>query len=133
MRHATAIAVSALIGAGIAGPTGAIAQDANTTQILQSELQGEPGREANIVTFDVEPGWQTERHIHPGHVFVYVTDGTIAVDVEGEEPRTVSAGEAFYELPDKPMVARTASAEEGARFIVFQIGPAGEPIMVPRP
>lgn len=133
MRHATAIAVSALIGAGIAGPTGAIAQDADTTQVLQSELQGEPGREANIVTFDVEPGWQTERHIHPGHVFVYVTDGTIEVDVEGEESRTVSAGEAFYELPDKPMVARTASAEEGAKFIVFQIGPAGEPIMVPRP
>lgn len=133
MRHATAIAASALIGASLANATVAMAQDADTTKVLQSELLGEPGREANIVTFDVEPGWRTERHVHPGHVFVYVTDGTIEVDVEGEEPRSVSAGQAFYEVPDKPMVARTASAEEGARFVVFQIGPAGEPIMVSRP
>ena len=106
---------------------------AETTQVLQTELQGETGREANIVLYEVEPGWETERHIHPGHVFVYVTDGSLEVDVEGEERRTVSAGEAFYELPDKPMVARTAGSEEGARFIVFQVGPTGEPIMVPRP
>ncbi|WEX08655.1 cupin domain-containing protein [Chelativorans sp. AA-79] len=85
------------------------------------------------MVFDVGPGWETQRHIHPGHVFVYVTEGTIDVDVEGEDLRTVSAGEAFYELPDKPMVARTASADEGARFIVFQVGPTGQPIMLPHP
>lgn len=106
---------------------------AETTQILQTELEGETGREANIVVFDVEPGWETERHIHPGHVFVYVTEGSIEVDVEGEERLTFSAGEAFYELPDKPMIARTAAADEGARFIVFQVGPTGEPIMVSQP
>ena len=104
-----------------------------TTQILKTELQGEKGREANIVLFDVEPGWETDRHIHPGHVFVYVTEGALEVDVEGEEEQTYSAGEAFYELPDKPMVARTAGSQEGARFIVFQVGPTGEPIMVPHP
>jgi quercetin dioxygenase-like cupin family protein len=106
---------------------------ADTTQILQTELEGETGREANIVLFEVESGWETDRHIHPGHVFVYVTDGTLEVDVEGEDPLSVSAGEAFYELPHKPMVARTAGSEEGARFIVFQVGPTGEPIMVPQP
>lgn len=122
-----------ILGAAAVGATGAAAQEAETTSVLQTELMGEQGREANIVAFDVEPGWETRRHIHPGHVFVYVTEGTIDVDVEGEDLRTVSAGEAFYELPDKPMVARTASADDGARFIVFQVGPTGEPIMVPHP
>lgn len=129
----TALAGSALIAAGLAAPTGATAGSAETDKILQTELEGETGREVNIVVFDVEPGWETARHFHPGHVFVYVTDGTLEVDVEGEERMTVSAGDAFYERPDKPMVARTASAEDGARFIVFQVGPTGEPIMVPQP
>ena len=128
-----ALATSGLVGAAALIPMPAAAQEAKTTQILQSELEGEQGREANIVLFEVEPGWETQRHIHPGHVFVYVTDGALEVDVEGEDRMTVPAGEAFYELPDKPMVARTATAEEGARFIVFQVGPTGEPIMVLHP
>ena len=106
---------------------------AETTQVLKTGLQGEEGREANIVRFDVGPDWETDRHIHPGHVFVYVTEGSIEVDVKGKEPQTYSAGEAFYELPDLPMVARTASTDEGAKFIVFQVGPTGEPIMVAQP
>lgn len=126
-------AASSLLAAAVLVPMSAAAQQATTTAVLQTELAGEAGTEANIVVFDVEPGWETQRHIHPGHVFVYVTKGTIEVDVEGEDLRTVSAGEAFYELPDKPMVARTASADEGASFTVFQFGPTGEPIMVPQP
>ncbi|WP_274424601.1 cupin domain-containing protein [Chelativorans sp. YIM 93263] len=124
----TAVATLVLPATGV---TGASAQEAETTAVLQTELVGDEGTEANIVLYEVEAGWETERHIHPGHVFVYVTEGTIDVDVEGEERRSVSAGNAFYELPDKPMVAGTASADEGASFIVFQVGPAGEPIMVP--
>ncbi|HEX2255783.1 MAG TPA: cupin domain-containing protein [Afifellaceae bacterium] len=135
MRHVliAAFATSGLVAAGALVPTGAVAQQAETTGVLKTELQGEEGREANIVRFEVPAGWETERHIHPGHVFVYVTEGAIEIDVEGQEPQTVSAGEAIYELPDKPMVGRTASADEGASFIVFQVGPVGEPLMVAQP
>lgn len=134
MRH-TLIAGCAAVGlfaaAALVPPSAA--SQAKTEPVLKTELQGEEGKEANIVRFEVEPGWETERHIHPGHVFVYVTEGAIEIDVEGEEPQTVSAGEAVYELPDKPMVGRTASADQGAKFIVFQVGPVGEPLMVSQP
>ena len=129
MRH---LLIATFTTAGILAGS-AFAAHAETTQILKTELEGEQGREANIVRFDVEPGWEAARHIHPGHVFVYVTEGSIEIDVEGQEPKTVSADEAFYELPDKPMVARTASTTEGASFIVFQVGPTGEPLMVAQP
>lgn len=105
----------------------------DSTRVLNTELAGLEGTEANIVRFAVGPDWETERHIHPGHVFVYVTEGSIEIDVEGREPRTVTPGEAIYELPDKPMIGRTASAAEGAKFIVFQVGPVGEPLMVSKP
>lgn len=130
MRH---LLIATFATAALMAGTTALPAQAETTQILKAELEGEQGKEANIVRFDVEPGWETDRHIHPGHVFVYVTKGSIEINVEGQEPKTVSAGEAFYELPDVAMVARTASTTEGASFIVFQVGPTGEPLMVAQP
>jgi quercetin dioxygenase-like cupin family protein len=132
MRHlliATFATTGLLAGTALA-PASAVAQ-AETTQVLKTELQGEEGREANIVRFEVGPDWETDRHIHPGHVFVYILEGTIEIDVEGKDRQTFSAGEAFYEVPDLPMVARTAGSEEGATFVVFQVGPTGKPLMVP--
>ncbi|WP_170167107.1 cupin domain-containing protein [Paracoccus methylarcula] len=124
----TIMAISVALGFGL---NAAVADQATTTPVLKTDLMGVDGTEANIVEFDVGAGWETERHTHPGHVFVYMQEGSILVDVDGKEPQTYTAGDAFYELPDKPMTARTASADEGARFIVFQVGPTGEPIMVP--
>lgn len=132
MQIRTAPFAAMLMAAGFC-VSSATADETTTTPVLKAELAGVDGTEANIVEFDVAPGWKTARHIHPGHVFVYVTEGSIYIDVEGSEPKTVSAGEAFYELPDKPMVARTATTDEGAKFIVFQVGPTGEPIMVAQP
>lgn len=118
---------TALVVASALTPT-----QADTTSILKTTFEDLEGMEANIVRFDVDKDWVTERHIHPGHVFVYVTEGSIEIEVEGQEARTVSAGEAFQEPPDRPMVARTLSSD-GASFIVFQIGPEGEPLMVAQP
>ncbi|TDR53310.1 hypothetical protein DFP85_10933 [Halomonas ventosae] len=128
--HRTAMgAASALVAALAFMPLFATGE---TTSILKSTLEGQEEMEANIVRFDVGEDWVTDRHIHPGHVFVYVIEGTIEVDVEGEEPRRIAAGEGFQEPPDRPMVARTMSSD-GASFVVFQVGPKGEPIMVSQP
>ncbi|MDW7745928.1 cupin domain-containing protein [Halomonas sp.] len=128
--HRTAMgAAAALVAALALMPLLAAGE---TTSILKSTLEGQEGMEANIVRFDVGEEWVTDRHIHPGHVFVYVTEGSIEVDVEGEDPRRIAAGEAFYEPPDRPMVARAMSSD-GASFIVFQVGPEDKPIMVSQP
>ena len=127
-----ACAATGLFMSGALIPASAVA-DAHITSVLTTELEGMDGMEANIVVEKVEPGWETPRHIHPGHVFVYVLEGTIEIAVEGEEPRKVSAGEAVYESPNKPMIGRNVSSSEGARLVVFQVGPAGEPLMVAQP
>lgn len=113
-------------------PTDALS-DEKVTPLLKTELQGMAGMEANVVLFEVEPGFETERHIHPGHVFIYVMEGAIVIDAEGADLKTVSAGEAVYELPNNPMVGRNASSSEGARFVVFQVGETGKQLMVPQP
>lgn len=133
MRHfmTTTCAACGLLAATALVP--AIAAGEKVTTIISTELEGLEGAEANIVLFEVEPGFATERHIHPGHVFVYVLEGAIEIAVDGEEKKTIAAGEAFQETPDKPMIGRNASSSEGAKFIVFQVGKAGEPLMVAHP
>ena len=128
----TAIAASVLTSAAALVSTTALGGE-KTTPVLKTNLQGMDGMEANIALVEVDPGFQTERHIHTGHVFVYVMEGTVEIDLDGQEPVRVSAGEAVYELPNKAMVGRNASSTEGARFVVFQIGEAGKPLMEPPP
>jgi len=108
--------------------------DEEVTPLLKQSLEGMDGMEANVVLFEVEPGFETERHIHPGHLFIYVLEGEIEIDVEGQdEPIRIASGEAAYEPANTPMVGRNASSSEGARFVVFQVGKAGEPLMVAQP
>ncbi|MDR5865392.1 cupin domain-containing protein [Halomonas koreensis] len=128
LRITTAWATTALV---VALGTPMLATG-DSTPLIKTQLEDVEGMEVNIVNFEVGPDWATVRHIHPGHLFVYVTEGRLEVTVEGEAPQTVSAGEVFHEAPNRPMVGRTLSAE-GAKFTVFQIGPAGEPLMISRP
>lgn len=127
-RITAACAAAALaLGAGLA-PASA---ETTTTPALKTMLEGMPNTEANVVLFDVDPGWKTEHHYHPGQLFVYVMEGTLHVEVDGEEPRDYSAGEAFYETPNVSMVGSNASTTDRAKFVVFQFGEPGKPIMVP--
>jgi quercetin dioxygenase-like cupin family protein len=99
---------------------------------LKTMLEGMPDTEANVVMFDVDPGWKTDHHIHPGQLFVYVLEGGLRLEVDGKEPEEYRAGEAFYEVPNLGMVGANISTAERAKFIVFQFGEPGKPIMVPQ-
>lgn len=89
-----------------------------------------PNTEAKILLFDVDPGWKTDHHIYPGQLFVYILEGTLQLDVDGAEPAVYTAGEAFYELPNLGMVGSNLSTTERAKFVVFQFGEAGQPLMI---
>jgi quercetin dioxygenase-like cupin family protein len=125
-RLTKTIAAAALATA-LLGPTVSLG-DAARTPLLKTELHGMEGMEANMVLLEGGPGFQTERHTHSGHVFVYVLEGAIELHFDGQEPVRVSAGEAAYELPNHAMVGRNVSSTEGVRAVVFQIGKAGEPL-----
>ena len=124
------MAAMTLISASALGSAAALA-DEETIPLLKQALPD--NMEANIVRLEVGPGFETERHLHPGHVFVYVLEGAIDLIVDGKEPVHVSAGEVAYEEPNQPMVGRNASSTEGARLIIFQVGEAGKPLQVDQP
>jgi quercetin dioxygenase-like cupin family protein len=129
-RLATSMAVVALISTSVLGSTSALG-DEIVMPLLKQAIQD--GMEVNILRLEAEPGFETERHFHPGHVFVYVLDGTVELVVDGEDTVRLSAGEVGYEQPNKPMVGRNASSTERVSAIVFQIGEAGKPLQVDQP
>jgi quercetin dioxygenase-like cupin family protein len=125
-----AIAAMTLASCSILGTSAALGDEV-VTPLLKQAIQD--GMEVNILRLEAEPGFATERHLHPGHVFVYVLEGEVELLVDGEDPVRLSAGEAGYEEPDKPMVGRNASSTEGVSAIIFQVGEAGKPLQVAQP
>ncbi len=98
--------------------------------LLKTPLAGIAGKEANVVLFDVGPGWKIAKHFHPGHVFVYVIQGSIKIEMEGEPVEVMGPGDVLHELPDRNMVTNNISSTKGAKFLVFQIGDIGKPLTV---
>jgi quercetin dioxygenase-like cupin family protein len=104
---------------------------AHVKSLMKMPLAGIAGKEANVVLFDVGPGWKIGNHFHPGHVFVYMIRGSIKIEVEGEPAQVIGPGDILHELPDRNMVANNISSSKGAKFLVFQVGDIGKPLTVP--
>lgn len=82
-------------------------------------------QEVRVVEATVAPRTSAGWHTHPTPVYLYITQGTLTMEVEGEETRRVSAGEALAEPLDARMRVRN-EGDEPVRLVVFQISPADE-------
>jgi quercetin dioxygenase-like cupin family protein len=124
--------VATLAAFSFVGAQGAAAQDTKPAvkKLLNTPLAGIAGKEANIVLFDVGPGWKLGNHSHPGHIFVYMLEGSLKIEVEGEPTHVLSPGDVLYEIPDRNMVGSNVSSTEGRKFLVFQVGDIGKPLTV---
>ena len=102
-------------------------------QVLNMALPELPdNQEMLVVEVSLEPGQESRPHRHNAHVFVYVLEGQVNMQVEGGELMTLSPGEMFYENPDDiHMVSRNASNSEPAKFLVHILKTAGVPVTTP--
>ena len=124
----TAIALAALTGTVPAN-----ADEETVTMLLNQPLAGMDGKEVTVLQIDVPGGFETPRHLHPGHMFMYVLEGAVELDVEGQPPAQLAPGQVAYELPNLPMIGRNMSASDPARLLIFAVSDAGAPIEIPAP
>jgi len=110
----------------------AAAQEAKVTPLMTKELSGIAGKEGTMVTVEYPPGGSSAEHRHNAHVFVYVLEGEVVMQVKGGNPVTLGPGQTFYESPeDVHTVSRNASSTKPARFLVFFVKQQGAPPTVP--
>ena len=100
--------------------------------LLVKQLTDLPGKEALMITVSYEPGGADDIHRHDAHVFVYVLEGSIVMQVKGEPAVTLKAGQTFYEAPDDVhVVGQNASTTEPAKFLVLLIKKTNTPPVLP--
>jgi quercetin dioxygenase-like cupin family protein len=138
--HKVTIGASLILAAGIAAAIGGqvpyaaekkevYVSTAELTTLLDKALPGVDGMQITIVHGTVPPGWVGGKHYHTGPVYVYVLEGSFAIEEQGKPPQTFKAGELYQEPIGTPMQARNMSTSEPTKILAIQVNRQGEPMM----
>jgi len=102
------------------------------TTLMRQPLPDYPGKDGVLVAVEFAPGHVDAAHRHPGHVFVYVLEGSVEMQMEGGELQTLKPGDTFYENPqDTHPVGRNVSKTQPAKLLVFFIADQKVPLVLP--
>ena len=105
---------------------------AEVAMLFKQELADTPGKAGQLLTVEFAPGEVSAPHRHNAHTFVYVLEGSVVMQVQGGEAKTLTAGQTFYENPDDiHTVANNASDTEPAKILVFFIKDSDAPASMP--
>ncbi|MEW6323551.1 MAG: cupin domain-containing protein [Acidobacteriota bacterium] len=90
------------------------------------------GWQGTMLEVTYPPGAKSAAHQHPGPTFGFVISGRIHWAINGEPPRVIEAGGAFFEPTGSVhSTAANASETEPARLAVVILGKAGDPLSRP--
>ena len=125
----TRTAMVLLAGVALALPGLACAADApakttaaKVTPLMKKSLGGNPEQIAEMLIVEYAGGASSPSHRHDAHVFVYVLEGSLEMQVAGQPEVTLKAGDTFYENPtDVHVKSANASATESAKFLVLKL------------
>jgi quercetin dioxygenase-like cupin family protein len=112
--------VAALLSIGAAALHEAPAQQAGTrrTELQQHDL-GVPGRQVIQVRVELDPGVTFGEHWHPGEEIVYVLEGLLEYQLEGQPQVTLQAGEVLF-IPARTIhAARNVGQNSGAELATY--------------
>jgi quercetin dioxygenase-like cupin family protein len=102
------------------------------TMLLQTELDGVPGKEAHVFLIELAPGASTGKHAHPGSEIAYILEGSAAVEAGGNTvPITQHRGTLSYLLPHEVHNVSNPSKTDSLKAIVFALYDKGKPAIVP--
>ena len=103
-------------------------------ELLQKDLNAYAGGDLvlSVGEITIAPGASGARHRHPGPTFVYVLEGAVEIELEGEPAKVYRAGETFYEDPHQLHIStKNVSKAEPARILVYHLSHKGEPLTQP--
>jgi quercetin dioxygenase-like cupin family protein len=134
LRTRLVIALACLLaGAAHATEPAAPAKNSkNSATLLTRELPDMPGKEVVMLTVSYLPGGASLPHRHDAEVFVYVLEGSVVMQVDGEPAQTLGVGQTFHEGPtDVHRQSANASATQPAKLLVFMIKDKNKPVTFP--
>jgi len=88
-----------------------------------------PGHEVIQVRVDFKPGATFGMHSHPGEEIIYVLEGELEYEIEGDRPVILKAGDVFFVPAGKNHSARNVGSVNGAELATY-IVEKGKPLLV---
>jgi quercetin dioxygenase-like cupin family protein len=102
------------------------------SRIIADGNTGTDDRELVMSLLALAPGGTAPIHKHPGIDIGYVLEGVYESQYEGEPLKRFAAGEAIYDLQDKPhLIALNGSSTEPLRLIMTFVVRKGQPTILP--
>jgi len=100
------------------------------TDLQQHELSAS-GRRVIQSVVTISPDAPAIRHKHPGgEEIIYVLEGSLEYEVDGQSPTTVNAGEVFFVPSDTVHSVRNVGSGDAAELATY-IVEEGKPLLVP--
>ena len=133
-REALISALIPLLHAAAGSAQGQQPQTAPSTTVFTHDLPNltMDGWDVNVSTITMAPGSVSSAHRHPGFVLVYVLEGDIVTKISGQDQKTYSAGQMFYEPPGSTHeVSRNASTTKPAKFLALIFAKKGAQLVTP--
>jgi quercetin dioxygenase-like cupin family protein len=117
-----------IAGSGLA-PDVAQGQQAGTKRTdLQRHDLSAPGREVIQVRVDFDPGYASPRHTHPGEEIIYVLEGTLEYEIEGQPRATVKPGDVLFVPAGTIHAAKNVGSGNGAELATYVVE-KGKPLI----
>jgi quercetin dioxygenase-like cupin family protein len=121
---AVVLAILALAGDESTQPSGI-----NRTELQRHDL-GIAGREVVQVLVEFDPGAAFGKHTHPGEEVIYVTDGLLEYEIEGQLPIILKAGEVLFIPAGTIHAARNHSNANSAELATYIVEKGKPPVVV---
>ena len=121
--------IALIVGAGLALHMALAQQPGIKRTDLQRHDLSTPGREVVQTRVDFAPGVAFPKHSHPGEEIVYVIEGSVQYEVEGQPPVTLKAGEVLFIPAGAIHSAKNVGTVNGAELGTYFVE-KGKPLVV---
>jgi len=97
------------------------------TPLQQHDLSA-PGREVIQVRVDFDPGYVAPRHTHPGEEMIYVIEGKLQYQIEGQPDATVKPGDVLFVPAGAIHSVKNVGSGNGAELATYVVE-KGKPLI----
>jgi quercetin dioxygenase-like cupin family protein len=106
----------------------AVQQVPGLTRTDLQEYDLSVGRDMIQNRVDLEPDAPPIKHWHHGEEIIYVLEGTLTYEIDGEPPRTVSAGEALTVPAERVHSVRNVGKGQASELATYVVE-KGKPLL----
>ena len=110
----------------------ALAQAPAIKRTILQRIDVGDNREAVLGLAEIAPGGAAGRHTHPGVEFGYVVEGSASLEVEGETPKLLKAGDSYMIPMGKIHDAKTVG-DKPVKVLATYVVEKGKPLATPAP